>query len=116
MRNITKGLFALALLAASPAAADEPIFVMRPAIGSGTAGVIPQTAFSGSPGTGTQTPTVPGTPTTPSNNGFVFQSKDFIDGRSGFDEQLTSTYNTSAKAYNPVGVRVIPPPINGLQK
>jgi hypothetical protein len=79
---------------------------MRPAIGSGSAGVLPQSAFSGSTTPGNQNPTTPGTPSTPPTDGFVFKSEWYIKGRTGPDKKLTATYNTTYKAYNAVSVNI----------
>jgi hypothetical protein len=60
---LKKLLFAtLALFAIANTALADSIIVVRPAIGSGTAGVLPQAAFPG-----TSTPSNPTTPTNPTN-------------------------------------------------
>ncbi len=105
MLNFAKSLLLLSILAATPAAAD-PIIVMRPAIGAGNAGVLPQTAFSVTSNPGNQLPGTPGAPSTPSTDDFVFKSEWYIKGRTGPDKRLTSTYNTTYKAYNAVGVNI----------
>jgi hypothetical protein len=79
-------------LATAHAAFADPIIVVRPSIGSGTAGVLPQNAFAA-----TSTPSNPTTPTTPTTpvGPTVFTSVGFnsgqatqnVDGNVGSDRE-----------------------------
>ena len=81
MKNLL--LAALALVAVANTALADAVVVVRPAIGSGTAGILPQNAFSvtGAPSTPSNptTPTNPGGPTTPTGL-TVFTSVGFSAG------------------------------------
>lgn len=86
-------LAALALVAVANTALADAVIVVRPAIGSGTAGILPQNAFSasGAPSTPSNpsTPTNPTTPTTPTGPtvftsvGFSAGAASDIDGKVG---------------------------------
>lgn len=114
MRRFFNRLLIIYTLAPAAASAAEPIIVMRPQIGSGSAGVLPQTAFSSSGGPVTENPS---TPEVPDNGEFVFKSSYYIRNRPRADKYLTSTYDVRAKQYPTVGVAIsdFPSPLTNCQ-
>ncbi len=107
MRRVFARFFLLLSTALPINALADVIYVVRPQLGTGSANVLPQDAFSTSSTPSTGSPSNPATPT-PDNGGYDFKSEDYGD-RSGWTLTVTPRFNTTYNSFEMVTVNVPAP-------